>query len=236
MAEAQQDDTCECCNIVSSADCPVRGEHIDPRTGQKFKVNWAYKHPQTQEPVFGLCKDCWNCSTVSFPWIKSKADLKHKCNTDPEFKDGRFKDALEKRISMQRAKAKVMVSQGKSLENGVYIRMPRSAAARPAEDVQDEDEMQDVKSKKVTHALQHEDEIYQKVMFMTKPAFELHVGDPKILKPESAHKRLPCGTNTQGYFTRYQKSLVGEKRVYVVKRRFSDAKKLDADIMDEGDA
>ena len=55
---------------------------------------------------------------------------------------------------------------------------------------------EDVKSKKVTHAVQHEDEIYQKVMFMTKPAFEFHVGDLKILKPESAKKRSPCGTTT----------------------------------------
>ena len=69
---------------------------------------------------------------------------------------------------------------------------------------------------------------------MTKAAFELHVGDLKILKPESQTKRLPCGTTTQGYFTRYQKNLVGEEGVYVV--NFSDAKRLDADIMDEGDA
>ena len=58
---------------------------------------------------------------------------------------------------------------------------------------------EDVKSKKVTHSAQHEDDIYHKVMFMTEAAFELHVGDLEILKPESSNKRLPCGTTTLGY-------------------------------------
>jgi len=60
-----------------------------------------------------------------FPWIKSKSDLKQKCQDEPDFRDGKFKEANNIRTQVLVDKAKQLHAQGKDLTTArLYCRLP----------------------------------------------------------------------------------------------------------------